>query len=441
MATMNASRSLSTRWYRLARRTAWKVNLGWLMEAITPWLIGSGLVAAVGILWARSQGLQVSVSVHGPWLMLGFFLLLLISLWTCRRRFVNLPQALVRLEAQHHLHNALTMAQIGRGDWPPVPATVNDGLVWRWAHAGGPFLACLSSLLLAFYIPITPEAQATNLPLVEPQAWQQMNDWLEKLKEEKIITPESSEEQQAKLDALRQQPNDKWFSHESLNASDTLKEQLQREIANLGRQMSNAERSLNALQNYGDKLSEAAKEQMLKEFDQAVAEMRSGTLEMDPKLMQELSQMDPKNLKSLSQEQLNQLRESLKNKGGTCDGFGENKGFVGDGHGESEMPVEGPGQGPGNGGADRGPGTAPLTLSKEVNDFGAGKNEGIDNQDLSRAQIGSMLGIQDGKHQVDKTFTGPTAAGAASHQGQGGQQVWRESLSPEEKAVLKRVFK
>jgi hypothetical protein len=268
-----------------------------------------------------------------------------------------------------------------------------------------------------------------------------MDTWLEKLQEEKIITPESSAAQQAKLDALRQQPNEKWFSHESLNASDTLKEQLQREIANMGRQMSNAGRSLNALQNYGDKLSEAAKEQMLQEFDQAVAELRSGTLEMDPKLMEELSQIDPKNLKSLSQEQLNQLRESLKNKGGTCDGFGENKGFVGDGRGESEMPGEGPGQKPGKGGADRGPGTAPLTLSKEVNDFGAGKNEGIDNQDLSRAQIGSILGLQDGKHQVDKTSTGPTAAGATSYQGQGGQQVWRESLSPEEKAVLKRVFK
>jgi hypothetical protein len=276
---------------------------------------------------------------------------------------------------------------------------------------------------------------------VEPQAWQQMDTWLEKLQEEKIITPEASAEQLAKVDALRQQPNEKWFSHESLNASDTLKEQLQREIANLGRQMSNAERSLNALQNYGDKLSEAAKEQMLQEFDQALAEMRSGTLEMDPELMQELSQMDLKNLKSLSQEQLNQLRDSLKNKGGTCDGFGENKGFVGDGRGESEKFGEGPGQNPGNGGTDRGPGTAPLTLSKEVNDFGSGKNEGIANQDLSQAQIGSMLGLQDGKHQVDKTSTSPTAAGATSHQGQGGQQVWRESLSPEEKAVLKRVFK
>jgi hypothetical protein len=435
---MNADTKTFSHWQRLARRTVWKVNLGWCWQCLTPWLMAGGFIAAVVILWARTQGHPLSF--RWPAWLAGLGALFIIGYVQARRHFIGQNQALVRLESRHHLHNALTMAQLGRGDWPPVPAAVKDGLAWRWMHLSGPLAASLGCLLLAWHIPITPEAVAA-IASVEPQSWQQMDDWLEKLQEEKIITPESSAAQQAKLDALRQQPNEKWFSHESLNASDTLKEQLQREIANMGRQMSNAERSLNALQNYGDKLSEAAKEQMLQEFDQALAEMRSGTLEIDSKLMEELSQMDLKNLKSLSQEQLNQLRESLKNKGGTCDGFGENKGFVGDGRGESEMPGEGPGQKPGKGGADRGPGTAPLTLSKEVNDFGAGKNEGIDNQDLSRAQIGSMLGLQDGKHQVDKTSTGPTAAGATSYQGQGGQQIWRESLSPEEKAVLKRVFK
>ena len=52
-----------------------------------------------------------------------------------------------------------------------------------------------------------------------------------------------------------------------------------------------------------------------------------------------------------------------------------------------------------------------------------------------------MLALQDGKHEVDKTAKGPLAAGAVQNAGQGGEQVWRESLTPEEKAVLKRVFK
>jgi exonuclease VII small subunit len=221
----------------------------------------------------------------------------------------------------------------------------------------------------------------------------------------------------------------------------------------MGRNLENAERSLNALQNYGDKLSEQAKEQVLKEFAEAVEQMRSGSLPLDPSLLQELSQIDPKNLKSMSKEQLDQLRESLKNKGGKCEGmcegFGQEKGFFGDENYDSmknsprrdNMP-SGPGrEGPGNGGVNRGPGDALLTLSDEENDFGAGKNEGVKSDDFTHAQLGTTLGIQDGKHEVDKTSSGPTAAGAVQSQGQGGEQVWRESLTPEEKAVLKRVFK
>jgi hypothetical protein len=100
-----------------------------------------------------------------------------------------------------------------------------------------------------------------------------------------------------------------------------------------------------------------------------------------------------------------------------------------------------PGEGLGNGGITRGPGTAPLTLSDEENDFGTKKNEAVSNTDMSRAQVGNMLALQDGKHEVDKSIKGPQAAGAVQNAGQGGEQVWRESLTPEEKAVLKRVFR
>lgn len=99
------------------------------------------------------------------------------------------------------------------------------------------------------------------------------------------------------------------------------------------------------------------------------------------------------------------------------------------------------GEGAGNGGISRGPGTAPLTLSEEENRFDTDKREGVSNTDLSKAQLGATLGIQDGKHEVDKKISGPQAAGAVQSTGQGGEQVWKESLTPEEKAVLKRVFK
>jgi hypothetical protein len=293
---------------------------------------------------------------------------------------------------------------------------------------------------------VAQEAEA-KAPVVEPQAWGQMESWMEKLQEEQIVTEEEKEEQLAKISDLRDQPPEKWFSHESLNAGDTLKEQLQRDIQKLAQDLSTAERSLNALQNYADQLSVAAKEQLLKDFDQALADMKANALEIDPKLMEALAGIDPKDLKGLSKEQMDQLRESMKKKASECNGLCENPGFLGDGEGEDDKlaemlgKMEGEGEGPGNGGITRGPGTAPLTLSKEENDFGTNKTEAVSNTDLSRARVGDLMAIQDGKHEVDKTSAGPQAAGAVQNTGEGGQQVWRESLTPEEKAVLKRVFR
>lgn len=143
------------------------------------------------------------------------------------------------------------------------------------------------------------------------------------------------------------------------------------------------------------------------------------------------------------------MRDALKKNAGECKSMCENRGFLGDGEGEDDEMVEkqgllkkqGEGEGSGNGGIDRGPGTAPLTLSDEGNRFDTNKNEAASNPDLSRAQLGALLGVKNGKHEVDKTTVAPTKTGAVKNSGKGGSQVWRESLTPEEKAVLKKAFK
>lgn len=444
---MNDQVTLAARWHRLASQTARKVNAGWLVEQLTPLMVVAGALAFAVIIWQRSRGVEIQLNQVWPWLVGTVLILVLTSFLLAKRRFISRQDALVRLESQMHLYNALSVAELGRGVWPELPKQQIDGLQWRWSRVAVPFALYALCLAAALYLPVTPDA-ASVLPTVEPQAWQQMDDWLEKMEEEKIITPEEKEEQAAKIDALRDQEQEKWFSHESLNASDTLKEQLQREIGNMARDMADAERSLNTLQNYASKLSEQAKEQMLKEYSEALECMKNGGMKLDPQLLKELSQIDPKNLKSLSQEQLNQLRDSLKQKSDSMSEMAPGKGFLGDGEGEDDQLAEGrgglgegEGEGPGNGGITRGPGTAPLTLSEEENNFGTHKTEAVVNQDMSKAQLGTLLNLQDGKHDVDKTYTGPQAAGRTENQGQGGQQVWRESLTPEEKAVLKRVFK
>ncbi|MEN3942111.1 hypothetical protein WJU23_12515 [Prosthecobacter sp. SYSU 5D2] len=442
---MKDQAALSAAWLSLAKRTAWKVSLAWWLERLKPWVIAGSVAAFAGILLLRRGGADVSFETVWPWMAGTLGLTGLMVYFLARPKFILPEQALVRLEARLKLYNALSVALAGHGAWPELPPMAEDGWRWRWSQISLPWLTVAGCMALALWLPLTPEANAT-LPTMEPQAWEQMEEWLEKLEEEKLITEEEKEQQAAKIAELRDQPPETWFSHDSLHASDTLKEQMQRDMAKMAQNLKTMERSLNALQNYSDQFSQVAKEQLLKDLDEALKGLQASGLELNPELLKELAQMDPKNLQSLSKEQLDQMREALKKGAGACQGMCQNPGFLGDGEGEDDAlammlgEMERQGQ-PGQGDITRGPGTAPLTLSKEENDFGTSKYEGVTNSDLSKAQLGTMLELQDGKHEVDRTYQGAGMAGDAAHQGTGGEQVWRETLTPEEKAVLKRVFK
>jgi hypothetical protein len=448
---MSDQAALSKRWRSRARWVAAKVNAAGVLEEMGPWLAALGVVGFAVILMLRIRDGGPPPHLVLAWLLAPAFLLAVLALLRVRRKPVGITASLVRLEARHRLHNALTMAALGLAPWPEIPPLVQDGLTWRWVRAAGPLTMCLLCLGAAFLLPVSQEPVAAR-PEMQPQSWTQIQEWLKKLKEESIASPQALAEQFSKIEELRRQPEDRWFSHESLHAGDTLKEQLRREIGALGGRMADAERSLGALHEHGDELSEEGREQLLKEFSESMEAMKSGALPLHPDLLQELRQVDPKNLKDMSQEQLNQLRESLKNKGAACEGlggeFGREKGFFGDGEGDEgggrgsrDRMATGPeGEGAGEGGVSRGPGVAPLTLSEDENAFGTSRNEGVQGRDYSRSLLGSVLGMQNGRHQVDKKPATPAAAGEVKSEGRGGEQVWRETLTPEEKAVLRRVF-
>lgn len=445
---MNEQITRAAAWRKLACRTARKVNLAWCVQIAGPALVIAGAAGFAGILWSRSRAGAIAPASVIPWVIAALIGVLGVSFLLARRRFLSVADAMVRLESELRLHNALSAASAGCGTWPELPARIGDGWRWNWSRVIGPLVGGVAFVALALWLPLSPDAQAV-LAAVEPQSWAKMESWLDKLEQERIVTPEEKEEQAARIDHLRDQPREKWFSHESMNAGDTLKEQLQRDIQDLGRNFDQAARSLNALENYADQLSTPARDKLLKDFDEAVSGLKTGPLDVDPALLKQLGQLDLKNLKSLTPGESKALRDALKKNSGACKGMCENRGFLGDGEGEDDEMAEmqgllkkqGQGDGPGNGGIDRGPGTAPLTLSDEENRFDTSKNEAASNPDLSRAQLGATLGIKDGKHEVDKTAVAPTTAGAVKNSGEGGSQVWRESLTPKEKAVLKKAFK
>ena len=358
---------------------------------------------------------------------------------------------------QHGIPVAYDCLQLG---W--VPATCADatpvasqavdaGLRWNWWRVAAPFAIAVLAIAASVFIPIST-LEAAKAPPSEPLAWAQMEEWMDLLDEENLIEEQGIQEVKEKIDELRQKPEDEWFSHGSLEATDTLRQTLQQQIEKIGTELAIAERDLSALQQFGNQMSEDTKEKLLTEFDKALQDLALSNLPLNPELMNALKGVDPKQLaqgqmQGMSPEQMQQLREQLQKaaqacqqcSGGNQPGQGQGlpalTNLLKEGFGQGK-----PGEGPGRGGISRGPGAAPLALGDET-DLKTNQIEGVQNNDFSKAAPGDVLGIGQTEHDIDKTKKGPQAAGTVGSVGQGGDAVWRESLMPGEKAVLKKYFK
>ena len=108
-------------------------------------------------------------------------------------------------------------------------------------------------------MPMLEVNAAAKLPPSEPSAWAQMEDWVETLDEEDLIEESNIEGVREKIEELRSQPEDEWFSHSSMEATDTLRDSLGRDIKNLSAELGSLERDLNALQNHASQLSRGIK--------------------------------------------------------------------------------------------------------------------------------------------------------------------------------------
>jgi hypothetical protein len=96
--------------------------------------------------------------------------------------------------------------------------------------------------------------------------------------------------------------------------------------------------------------------------------------------------------------------------------------------------------GMGRGGVTRGPGDAPIFYGEEQ-DLKTNQIEGVSGTDLERAVPTDVLGLGETKHDDEQKPSQRQSGGALSKNAAGGEAVWRESLTPGEKALLKRYFK
>ncbi len=417
-----------TYWIATALRVATRRNIACWLELFLPAAVIASAIAAGALLILRSLRMQT----EGIWT--GFGAALLLAAVACvifaRRKFFNVTDALVRIDDVAHFHNRLTAANSGVGDWPARRA-VRDPARWNFARLFLPLM--LSALLLTGAARLHISDVKTPAHIDEPVSFSRVESLLETLQKSELVDPQALEKVREQLDDLRKQSADNWYDQSSLEAGDTLRQQTEQALKEMQRNLQSASDLVEAAEKLGATLPPGQLKQLDESLQKAIRGLEMGNLPLNKELLGNLKKFDPSKLKQMSAEQIAELREHLKSGEKVCEQcVGVNPQAKG-----AFLTQHGAPGGRGGGGP-----SVPLDLKNDATNLHGKETQSVSNDDLSRAMPGDVLGISKGTHEVKKTNDNtPVAGGAISSTGQGGDAVWRDSLTPQEREVLQRYFK
>ena len=182
----------STWWKKRARRLARRVNAGWWLDLWLPSTVVLSALAAAAILVLRRQGNnpEPALFLYGIALALAG----ISSFWVARRRFYSERDGLVRIEGRYHLHNRLSAADSGIGDWPPDRPDIDNGLRLHWPRFLSPPFLSVALVLAALWIPMQVIEAFSRPTPSEPVAWRQVDEWLETIEEQNLTEEDSLRE-------------------------------------------------------------------------------------------------------------------------------------------------------------------------------------------------------------------------------------------------------
>ena len=477
------------RWRARAAKVVRRVNFGWWWHLLNPALVGVNLAGAGALLlfrqmrwpllpWASLLGLAWLLAAGWAW-------------WKARARFYAQAEGLLRLETYLGWHNVLSAAAAGGISWPELPEEPVRALRWRWSASARPVLASLAFLLAARFIPVgAPPKPALPPPTQLPPALQQVQSWTDTLKEQKLVEPAMMESWEERLEQLKQKPQQEWYGQESLEADESLRNQMAQEIDTMGKNMKKAADLVDAMQNLPAGASVPA------DLDGALSQQASALQGSNLPLRQDLA-LSLNNAKSLSASQLQDLKNQLQLganamsslPAGNASGPGQPAGLLdpyyhppqpsqpgqgqpgppslfsrpgqgqGQGSGQGSSPGQGQGQGAngdapgqsgphdnginnavGSGGPGGGGGTNGITYESPT-DVQAKNQQGVSSSKLDAPLPGDVVGISKSAPQRDPQDNSAAGPGGGASAGGSGEAVWREELTPQERALLQQYFK
>ncbi len=450
-------------WENAVRALARRVNFSAWLDRAAPGFFVVGTTAGFAAYALRRTG---AAGAWGWWLLAVALGALAAGGWAwCRARtgFFKTTDARALLEHRLGLDSTLSAAAAGVAAWPaprPLPATLR----WRAPATLGWMAATMALVIAGLALPLPARSPLDYArPTEKPPALAEAEAWLEQLAQQEIAKPEDVEKLAEQARGLGERTPEERYSHSALEAADTLRAQTAQAIRGLGANLEEAASALAPLERPAGQLSDEELGAVAARLGEALRGLQEGPLSAREELLKKLgSAANAAGLRSLSPEQAKQLRQQLAQAGraatgvmgaqgqgaqiatadpdarmqpGQCKGGGQCSGT-----GEDGQPCDGSCQGSGS--IQRGPGHAPLYFRDEASDAGSGVTETVSADDLSRAALGELLGMERGEHEFDpKQASGPTAAGAIAAPGQGGEVVWVDRLTPQERAALKEFFK
>jgi hypothetical protein len=414
-----------TFWLGQARFVALRHNAARWLDHFLPVIVGVSGFAAIVLLLLR----QAHLATRMAWWGFGGMALAsgVVCLLAGRRHFLTTAQALVRLDDVGRLHNRLTSAQQGVGPWPPGVKT-RDAVRWNWRRIGG--LAALSAFLIAAaaMAPLSV-VKGRDTPSEQPIGWNQMDSWLQTLQDSKLAEPEAVQKLASQLDELRAQPPEKWYDQSSLEAGDSLRQQTEAALRALQQDLQKAATVVSGAAN-GDP-SRAELKEMEASLQQAVEGLEMGNLPLNKELLKDLKDFKPGSLAKLNPEDLKKLQQRLREGTKTCEHC------LGPSIAKDGEPRPGKPTCKGGGGE-----TAPLWLKEDKTNLDTKTAESVSNTDVSRALPAEVLEVTATAPDVKpKASEGAIDGGSSQSKGQGGEAVWRDSVTPRERELLQRFFK
>ena len=424
-------------WLRQAVHLQRKVNVARWLQSFLPALCGLSFVISCLLVLER----YLFDQSRYVWAVYGVTVCVcaLTCLILVQKYFFSTGEALVQLDVVMQLHNRLSSAFAGIGEWPQV-TDVHDGLRWRWGQTISPVLFSVVVLAMAFWIPIRNAPAIFERPTHKPLAWTDMALTLEHLEQSDIVQHKAIDHLQAQLWQLENQPPQHWYSHSTLEATDALRQQMDHALAQLAQQLQQMASVVSKLERQAPDAGTPALQDLSAQFAQTLDGLSLGRMPLGEQHLKLLQRIDPHSLKGLSREELAHLKETLRNGMATLremPGHGR-QGYAGNEPGQDGFSENEPGQG----GIDRGPGTAPLTLSPRPGFGGLDRLEvvrGADEPDTNEPYITSYSVKQPDADRAQPHSITP--GGTARVQGDGGAAVWKHTFTPDEREVLQRVFK